>query len=117
MAEDPAGATAGNPAAAREHIVIADARCMDADQHVVRAGFGAIDLGQFEHLRTAEVAERYRLHRSHASSAAGKCGRAFLVIVVGLNHRSHGFDFGALRVRLRRENMARRLVACTAAGE
>ena len=65
MAQNPAGTTSGNPAGAREHIVIANARCVDADQHVVRPGFGTIDLGQFEHLRTAEGAERYRLHRDH----------------------------------------------------
>src|SRR5258707_5483168 len=65
MAEDAAGAAALNLATAGEDIVIANACRMNADQHVVRAGLGAIDLGQFEHLRTTEVAERYRLHRGH----------------------------------------------------
>ena len=65
VAQNPAGTAARNPAGAREHIVIADAGRMDAHQHVVRAGFGTIDLGQLEHLRTAEGAERYRLHRNH----------------------------------------------------
>jgi hypothetical protein len=65
MAQNPARTATRNPAGAREHIVIANAGCMDADQHVDSAGFRTIDLGQFEHLRIAEGAERYRLHRSH----------------------------------------------------
>src|SRR5262249_54958141 len=46
MAENAAGLAAGNPAAAREHVVIADPGGMNVNEHVIRAGHRPLDHGR-----------------------------------------------------------------------
>src|SRR5215813_10791531 len=63
VAEDAAGLAAGNLAAAREHVVIADPGGMNANKNVIWAGYRALDHGRLQHRRGAKVREGYGFHR------------------------------------------------------
>ena len=119
VAENPARLAAGNFAAAREHVVIADAGGMNAHQHVVGAQAPADRRRVACSTAGAPNSENVTafIDVMNSVTALRERRRAFLVVVARFNQRPHGFDFCALGVAARRENIARRLVACTAAGE
>ena len=66
VTEYPARLSARNFAAARENVVMADARGINANEDIIRARFGTIDLRGLQHFRTAEVAERHGPHERHS---------------------------------------------------
>ena len=97
VAEDAARLAARNLAAAREHVVIADAGGMDANQHVVGPGLRPLDVGRLQHRRRAEIREGDGFHRCHGDLCTlGEGGCALLEVVLGLDEVAHGRDLGLL---------------------
>ncbi len=95
------GLAAGNLAAAREHVVIADAGGMNAHQHVVGTGLRPLDLGRLQHLRARRTRANVTafidvMVAPSVSPRLGERRRAFLVVVLGLDEGAHGLDLRAL---------------------
>ena len=65
MAKHASGATT-DLAGAGQHVVIADARGMDAHEHIAWAGLRPLELAHFKNMRCAEGRERNRLHARHS---------------------------------------------------
>ena len=65
MAKHASGATT-DLAGAGQHVVIADARGMDAHEHIAWAGLRPLKLAHFKNTRCAEGRERDRLHARHS---------------------------------------------------
>ena len=77
-------------------------------QSVIGTRLGPIDDGSLQHCRTPELRKCHCLHQRHdalpesnecqVSCTAGKCRRAFLVVIPSFNEGPHGFDFRALGI-------------------
>src|SRR5262245_58809046 len=97
VSENAAGLAAGNPAASREHVVIADPSGMNANENVIRAGHRPLDHGRLQHRRGAEFREGDGFHRGHGLGTFGEGSGALFEVVLGFDEVTHRSDFGFLR--------------------